>query len=738
MHAVSVGEALLAVSLVRRLRERFPERSIVVSTATPTGQEMAREKLSRWADAIFYAPFDFPWAVRATMRAVQPGLLIVLETEIWPNLFREAKRHGAGLLLANGRISDKSAPRYVRLRRLFAPVLAECDRILAQSELDSQRFAAAGAPAGAVEVGGNLKYDFEPGSAELPAPVAALFERLSPAPVLVAGSTREDEEVPLAEAFRRIAEKSPRALLAVAPRHPPRFGEAYEALRAAGLPVLRRSELTADTQAALPCILLLDSLGELSSLYARATAVFVGGSLNGWGGHNVLEPALYGKPVVVGPYMQNFRAIADRLLAADALIQIEGPEALAASWQALLENGERARAIGERGKAVAEAERGATDRAVTAAVELLCESSPLEPAGMWRRLLLGPFSLLWAAGAALHAWLYDAAVKRQRRLPQLTLCVGNLTAGGAGKTPAVLRLTERLALHGHAPAILTRGYRRRSTEPVLVVEPFAEADPKRVGDEAALLAERLTLAGTEAPIGVGADRYLAGTTLVQAHEVDLFLLDDGFSHHALARDFNLVLIDVSRPLFHEPFLPLGRRREAFRALCRADAFLLTRAETGCSYAVLRRRLKRYAPAAPVFLSCVAPLQLRSADRVPGPALEPSALAGRRVAAFCGLGNPQAFFTTLEEAGATVASHTVFRDHHRYTLDDWWRIAAAARECSADLLVTTEKDIVNLGVEVPREMRTGAPPFYALTIEMEIDDEAALLHLIEKRMGGSGA
>jgi tetraacyldisaccharide 4'-kinase len=513
----------------------------------------------------------------------------------------------------------------------------------------------------------------------------------------------------------------------VAPRHPQRFDEAYETLRRAGLPVIRRSALGAAPS--LPTVLLLDSLGELSSLYASATAVFVGGSLNGWGGHNVLEPALYGRPVVVGPFMQNFREIADRLLAAGALVQIQDAGALAPALLDLLDKPESAQAIGARGKAVAEAERGAAERTVEAAANLLCEAAPTHPPSVLRRLALGPVSLPWAAGARLHAALSSSP----KRLPRFTLCVGNLTSGGAGKTPAVLRLTERLALRGHAPAVLTRGYRRQSREPFVLIEPFAEAAPARTGDEAALLAERLTLAGVEAPIGVGADRYASGTALLKDHPLDLFLLDDGFSHHALARDFDLVLVDVTRPLFEEAFLPLGNRREPFRALARADAFLLTRTAPGCPCDSLIRRLRRHAPNVPVFRSRAVPRQLRSAGRAPHSPLEPSALRGRKVAAFCGLGNPRAFFTTLEEAGATLVSRTAFRDHHRYTLDDWWRIAAAARGAGADILVTTEKDLANLRTEAPPEMRTGAPPFYALVIDLEIDEEQALLDLIEQRM-----
>ncbi|MCB1021914.1 MAG: 3-deoxy-D-manno-octulosonic acid transferase, partial [Acidobacteria bacterium] len=369
VHAVSVGEALLAVPLVRRLRERFPGRAIVFSTSTPTGQDIAQEKLTSYCDQIFYAPFDFPWAVRATMRAVKPALLLVLETEIWPNLFREAKRHGTSVLLANGRISDRSEPRYRSLRRFFAPTLAQCDAVLTQSAQDAERFVAAGAPADAVRAAGNLKYDFEPGAAEPPGAVAELLTRLEPSPVILAGSTREGEEAMVARAFAELAQKHPRALLMVAPRHPQRFDEAYETLCASGLPVVRRSAL--GEPPALPAILLLDSLGELSSLYASASVVFVGGSLNGWGGHNVLEPALFEKPVVVGPAMQNFRAVADRLLAADALVQIDDAAGLAPALGALLYDPQRAAQMGARGRAVAEAERGATGRVVEQAAQLL-------------------------------------------------------------------------------------------------------------------------------------------------------------------------------------------------------------------------------------------------------------------------------------------------------------------------------------------------------------------------------
>lgn len=731
VHAVSVGEALLCAQLLPALRRQFPDQKILVSTGTPTGQQQAVERLSRWADGFFYAPHDFPWAVAKTLRAIRPRLLIVMETEIWPNLFRQAKACGAGVLLVNGRISDRSAPRYQRLRGFFGPALEACDEILAQSELDAERVRAAGAPADSVSVGGNLKYDFDAKDAQTPAAVRDLLAALAPDAVILAGSTREDEEAPVARAFLEVVARHPRSLLVVAPRHPQRFDEAAEALAGAGLAVVRRSSLPLSEIPALPAALLVDSLGELASLYPLADAVFVGGSLNGWGGHNALEPALAGKPVVVGPTMQNFREITERLLTAGGLAQIEKPDQLGPLWLEWLADPAAAAALGARGRAVAEAARGAAERAAAAAREAWSAAAPTTPPSIWRRLALGPPAALWSLGARAHRGLYASGLLGRSRLPRFTLAVGNLTAGGVGKTPTVLRLAEQLALRGLEPAILTRGYRRRSQEPVVVSLPHRPQDAAAMGDEAWLLQERLEQVGLPAPIGVSGDRWRAGLRLLEEVRVDLFLLDDGLQHHRLERDFDLVLLDVARPVFREASLPLGRRREPFSALSRAQAFLLTRTAPGCRYDDVRRRLARLNPKAPVYLARMVPVETRPADRLPRRALRLEELAGRAVFAFCGLGAPEAFWRTLKELGCNVVGRRAFPDHHRYSLDDWWRIAADARDCQAEIVLTSEKDLVNLEPEVPPEMRTGAPPLYALIAEQRIDDEQALLDRIEE-------
>lgn len=729
VHAVSVGEALACAQLLPALRRRFPHEKIFVSTGTPSGQQQAQERLARWADGFFYVPHDFPWAVDGALRAIRPRLLVIMETEIWPNLFRRTKASGAGVLLVNGRISDRSAPSYQKHAWFFGPALEACDLILAQSETDAERFRAAGAPAESVIVGGNLKYDFDAEAAEAPADIVDFLTAAGPRSILLAGSTREGEEAMAGRAFCEVAAAHPQTVLLVAPRHPQRFEEAAAALRAEGLTVVRRSALPA-TPPPLPAVLLIDSLGELASLYALAEGVFVGGSLNGWGGHNALEPALAGKPVVVGPHMQNFREITQRLLAADALEQISAPEELGAVWLRWLAEPDSAQALGERGRAVAEAARGAGERAGDTALEAWTAAAPVAPSPLWRRWLLGPLTILWAGGASLHGRLYDVGILRQRTLARPVVVVGNLTAGGSGKTPTVLRLTEQLALRGLRPAILTRGYRRRSTESTVLSLPGAPRSAAEIGDEAWLLQQRLDEVGLPCPIGVGSNRVAAGRRLLEEAEADLFVLDDGLQHHRLARDFNLVLVDVTQPLFFEPPLPLGRRREPLSALARAHAFLLTRTVPGCRYEDLERRLRRLHPTAPIFRAATAPVETRPADRIHRRPLRLDELAGKRVYAFCGLGAPAAFWRTLETAGCRLTGRRAFPDHHRYTLDDWWRIAAEARESGAEIVLTSEKDLPNLEHEAPPEMRTGAPPLYALAVEQRIERESELLDLIE--------
>ena len=374
IHAVSVGEALTARALAADLKERYPRLRLFVSTTTIAGQQVARRSLSN-VDAVFYFPFDWTFIVRRTLRLVRPRVFVMMETEIWPNLLRECRRGGVRTVLINGRISSRSYPRYRLIRRFFSRVLADVDRFCMQSEESARRLVELGADPAAITVTGSLKFD----SLDLPAAAAhgrprervLRFFRLSPnRTVLVAGSTLRGEETAMLRAFARIKTTQASALLIIAPRHPDRFGEVERLARDAGFVTTMRSELPIDAEPRAD-VVVLDTLGELAQLYQVATAVFVGGSLVDQGGHNILEPAIFGKPIVFGAHMQNFKEIADAFLSNDAAVQVRSSQELEDALLTLVTDSVRRARLGAAARALVEANRGAKIKTLDVIGELL-------------------------------------------------------------------------------------------------------------------------------------------------------------------------------------------------------------------------------------------------------------------------------------------------------------------------------------------------------------------------------
>jgi 3-deoxy-D-manno-octulosonic-acid transferase len=384
IHAVSVGELLSSIGLAKRLKEAHPNRPLVVSTTTITGQSLARERM-QFADAVFYFPFDWSFCVRRALRAVRPALVIVLETEIWPNFLRESRSQNIPVLFVSGRISDRSFERYRRylgrfgffLRPFLQSAMANASAFRMQSEKDAERIRALGAPADRVSVSGNLKYDIElPAATPLSSWLEAEARRQGRSPIVVAGSVVATEEPLALIAFGVVQGEHPNALLVLAPRKPERFEAAAEFIHESRRKFLRRSQLPlagraqgADSASngSIPqdvTVILLDSIGELASVYRLADGAFVGGSLVPSGGHNILEPAAFGKIPVFGPSMENFAEIAARFVAADAAIQVESPEDAGVAWIELLRNPERRQKMGENARHLVDSSRGATDRAL--------------------------------------------------------------------------------------------------------------------------------------------------------------------------------------------------------------------------------------------------------------------------------------------------------------------------------------------------------------------------------------
>ncbi|HTS77698.1 MAG TPA: tetraacyldisaccharide 4'-kinase [Bryobacteraceae bacterium] len=691
-HAVSVGEVLSAAELVRRVREMRPATPVYVSTSTLAGRALAQEKFGANS---FFAPLDFRWMVRRVLRRLRPSAVVILETEIWPNLYRESKRAGAALLVVNARISDRALPRYRRFRGFFRHALQWPDAILAQSEQDARRFQEIGR--NSVGVAGNLKYDLTPPRA-LAREIADFLDGAGAKKIFIAASTMTDGVVDEDDAVIAAIPASTDVLTILAPRKPERFGAVAEKLERAGIAFGRRS---AGLTGAPARVLLLDSIGELAALFERADAVFMGGTLADRGGHNILEPAFFGKPVIMGPHMENFAEIAREFREADAVYPIDSVAELRPAISKLLANpGD----YGARAKEIAISKRGAGARMTEAIVHAADRAIPNPSRTIFARAVLTPLSWVWRAGNRVNA------MRKTRALETPVVSIGALSMGGAGKTPVTAHLARRLREAGRNPAILTRGYKRLSREPVIVARGET-ADRRSIGDEASIFAAR-----GDAHIGVGADRYAVGRRMEKTLAPDIFLLDDGFEHRRLARRHDIVLIDATDPLGGGVF-PLGRLREPLHALRRAGTILLTRCESRSNTAPIEALLKRYN--ATIFRARVVPLEWISLDG----AAEPVATKFARAGAFCGLGSPAAFWRTLENLEIETDWRREFMDHHRYSPHDLARLGE-----SAEIVLTTEKDAMNLPTDAARIL--GRAKLYFLRIGIEIENEAELMRRIQ--------
>lgn len=368
IHAVSVGEVLAVTRLVKDLNAALPDYMVVVSTTTRTGQALARERFG--ANRVFYCPLDLPWAVRAHLQAIKPQMLVLAETEFWPNLLNGCFRRGIPVAVVNARISDRSWPRYKRLQRWWRPMLSRLSRVMAQSEIDAERLLALGCAAERVSVAGNLKFDVR--VAEEVEATRLLKIVVGNLRLVVAGSTLEGEETALLEAWPQLLAADSQLAMVFAPRHPERFATVAALLEKSSHRWTRRSEWNARPAEALKpgVIVLLDTIGELASVYSLAKVAFVGGSLVPSGGHNPLEPAQFGVPIVMGPHYANFAAITDSLREHDAL-RIASKEELPAALIALLRDQRAAEAMGARAREVFDQQAGATERCVIAIREIL-------------------------------------------------------------------------------------------------------------------------------------------------------------------------------------------------------------------------------------------------------------------------------------------------------------------------------------------------------------------------------
>lgn len=382
IHCVSVGETQAARPLVLELKKQFPNHRIAISTTTLSGQTLAREIFKNDAEKIFYFPFDWRWTVRRTLKALRPEAVLIMETELWPGFLRECERQQIPVVVLNGRLSERSFRRYRLFRKFMSRVLRGVSLAIMQTEADAARLRLLGIAAEKVQVSGSLKFDAGtlPLNDALTEELRERFNFTSDSPLILAASTHAPEERIIIEAFKRvIAHAVPAARLMVAPRHPERFSEVASLLEASGLPCSRRSSpaSTTDTKAR---IVLLDTIGELQSVYSLATVVFVGGSIAKTGGHNILEPAAVGACVLTGAHTDNFREIVEAFVRADAIVQLPAiPDSdltleLEKLFAAFLTDRDKRTLLGERARQLVNKNRGATERTVELLKKLFANS----------------------------------------------------------------------------------------------------------------------------------------------------------------------------------------------------------------------------------------------------------------------------------------------------------------------------------------------------------------------------
>jgi 3-deoxy-D-manno-octulosonic-acid transferase len=367
VHAVSVGEVIAVTGLVEMMRTRFPGYRVVISTVTDTGQELARGRFGE--GDVFYLPLDFPFAIRPYLQRLRPELIVIAETEFWPNFLRLARISGARIAVVNARVSDRSFRGYRRVRSLMRKVLINVDLFLTQTEQDRERLEKIGARSDHVRVAGNLKFDTPlPQASPIVASLRAALAQGRAGPVLVFGSTVKDEEPLLLRAFENIRASYSQAVMILAPRHPERFAEVAQLLERLDVPFWRRSLWNGEPFAA--GVFLVDTIGELASIYGLADIAFVGGSLVPRGGHNILEPAQHGVAIVVGTHTDNFRDIVWLFRQNDA-VRIVGHAELPLMLLDLLANDEERAGLGRRAAAILKTQAGATERTLQALEKLL-------------------------------------------------------------------------------------------------------------------------------------------------------------------------------------------------------------------------------------------------------------------------------------------------------------------------------------------------------------------------------
>ncbi len=681
VHAVSMGEMNCCREFFAKLKREFPGRPLVVSTVTETGYATARSMIGE-GDLLIYSPLDISFIVRRLIRMMNPALFVAVETEIWPNLIGQLYEEKVPVVVVNGRLSERSFKGYMLVRPFMSAILKKISLFAMRNDEDASRIVRMGAPRDLVRVTGNMKFDIGVESGGMSSP-----EKMEPfgkgKRIIVAGSTHPGEEGIVLAAFKKLAQDNADLRLIIAPRHIERSRELVRIIECNDLSPFLLSDIetgTANPRDARD-VLILDRIGHLRSYYSVADIVFVGGSLVARGGHNFVEPAVFFKPMISGPYTHNFEDMAKIFSDQGGLVTVHSVEELEEAIRRLLQDDEARIGMGRRAGEALRMNAGASLRNTECVRETLGlgwrsmvdRSLPIMnrtdiPAALARPLLI-IISIFYSAGESVLRLSYHYGLLKRRNAPIPVISVGNLTLGGTGKTPFALMVAQLLERSKKSPAVLIRGYG---------------------GDESFMLENRLQ--GT--PVLTGRDRYKSALKARDKLQCECVVLDDGFQHHRLKRDLDIVLIDATNPFGNGLMFPAGILREPLSSLSRADIVVVTKVDKGAdNLEYIEKRIHEANDRAPIIHSRYEIGGVE--DLMTGERHSPSTLRGRRLSLLAGIANPAYFEWVVKNAGGAIAATAFFPDHHNYSAGELLGAESGAVECDAEAIITTEKDAVRI-------------------------------------------
>ena len=782
VHAASVGEIVATSPLIKEFRKTFPDSPILVSVVTTGGYEMAH-RIIKDADAIIYFPLDLPFLASKVISLIHPRIFLPVETELWPNFLKQARKLDIPVMMVNGRISDRSVKQYKYLFGMLREMIGTVKCFAMQSSIDADYIMRLGAPKELVTVTGNTKFDqaYTDVSAEQKATIIRELALTGADGIMIAGSTHRGEEEHVLAAFEALRRERPEARLVVAPREVLRTGEVEGIFERASFTVTTRKKLQ---QAGgikegepMPDVVILDTVGELGRIYGIGDVIYIGGSLVSHGGHNILEPAAHGKAIIVGNQMFNFKDIHTLFTNRRAVVTVHNGEELKCEVLRLfIDENERERLERETLAIISE-NKGASAKSAVILKNLL-ESYEARKArikvpraprhfhttqkvanfqtyfidlvhdkevrGFFRPILMGIlylFSLLYSQLVNIKLAMYNRHIFKKDKLDCFVISLGNVTVGGTGKTPTAQYLAREIRDMGYRVVILNRGYRAKWRGDVGVVSDGERLhmDASMAGDEAYMLAKHLP----SVPVLIGAERAVTGRYAIEQFGAEVAILDDGYQHWQLERDMDILLVDAVNVFGNGYLLPRGTLREPIDNIDRADVCLMTKVDQAApgSREHIWETFRSYNQDGLIVESIHRPRQFVPIaewfEDIGAGGVPAQDLNKKTALAVSAIGNPASFEHTLADLGIEILESMRYPDHHHYGEKDMQEVLYRAETMGAEAIIITEKDAVKIPKDVVKAK--WHIPVYVITVEVTLQAgrkafSAYLKQQLEEKLG----